>query len=99
MKPSLKKEKNTIFINEINTSHIIVAIDDDNSPVIMTNSDCGDNKYKFMCLSDQFTLGNCYREFYNIQQCIINYIIRGWKIEVFHQNDWRKALQWLIDNA
>lgn len=94
-----QKDEDTILVNEINSKHIVVAIDESNYPVILGNSDCGADDYKFLCLSDGFSMGNCYIPFNSIQSCIENYIKRGWRLQVFHQDDWKKALQWLIDNA
>ena len=100
MKPILlQTDEDTIPVNEITYKHIVVAIDESNYPVILGNSDCGADDYKFLRLSDGFSMGNCYVSFYSIQLSVEYYIKKGWRLQVFHQDDWKKALQWLIDNA
>ena len=94
-----QRDKDTIPVNEITYKHIVVALDESNYPVILGNSDCGSDDYKFLCLSDGFSMGNCYVSFNSMQLCVGNYIKRGWRMQVFNQDDWKKALQWLIDNA
>ena len=94
-----QKDEDIIPVNEITSNHIVVAIDESNEPVILGNSDCGADDYKFLCLSDGFSMGNCYGSFNSIQLSVENYIKIGWRLQVFHQDDWKKALQWLIDNA
>ena len=100
MKPILtQRDEYAIPVNEITHKHIVVAIDESNDPVILGNSDCGGDDYKFLCLSEGFSMGNCYVSFNSMQSCVENYIKKGWKMQVFNQDDWKKALQWLIDNA
>ena len=61
MKPILlQTDEDTIPVSEITYKHIVVAIDESNYPVILGNSDCGADDYKFLCLSNGFSMGNCY---------------------------------------
>ena len=100
MKPILKKEsKDVILTSKITKSHIVVGIDSHKHPVILTNKDYDTEDYKFTLFNDGFTRSNGYAKFESIQELVEYYMNSGWKLEVFHEKDWKKALQWLIDNA
>ena len=100
MKPILKKEdKDIILTDKITGSHIVVGLDLYNRPVILTNKDYGTEDYKFTLFNSGFTRNNGYGKFESIQELVEYYIEAGWKLEVFHEKDWKKALQWLIDNT
>ena len=100
MKPILKKEdKDIILTNKITSSHIVVGLDLNNNPVILTNENYNTKNYKLTLFNSGFTRNNGYGAFESIQELVEYYIETGWKLEVFHQKDWKKALQWLIDNA
>ena len=100
MKPILKKEdKDIILTDKITGSHIVVGLDLYNRPVILTNKDYGTEDYKFTLFNSGFTRNNGYGKFESIQELVEYYLKLNWKLEVFHERDWKKALQWLIDNA
>ena len=100
MKPVLKKKnENVILINKITINHIIVGLDLNNDPVILTNENYNIEKYKLTLLNREFTQNNGYGNFKSIKKLVEFYMNSGWKLEVFHQKDWKKALQWLIDNV
>ena len=81
MKPILlQTDEDTIPVDEITYEHIVVAIDESNYPVILGNSDCGGDDYKFLWLSNGFSMGNCYVPFDSIQSCVENYIKKGWRL-------------------
>ena len=100
MKPILRKEnKDVILTNKITNSHIVVGLDLYKHPVILTNKDYDTEDYKFTLLNRGFTRNNGYGNFESIQELVEYYMNSDWKLEVFHEKDWKKALQWLIDNA
>ena len=100
MKPILKKEnKNVILTNEITKSHIVVGLDLYKRPVILTNKEYDTEDYKLTLFNSGFTRSNGYGKFESIQELVEFYMDSGWELEVFHEKDWKKALQWLIDNA
>ena len=100
MKPILKKEdKDVILTNKITNSHIVVGIDLHKHPVILTNKDYGTKDYKFTLFSSGFTRNNGYGKFESIKEIVEYYMNSDWKLEVFHEKNWKQALQWLIDNA
>lgn len=100
MKPILKKEnEDVILTSKITTKHIVVGLDSYNNPVILTTEKYGIEKYKLTLMNEGFTRNNGYGEFESIQKLVKFYIREGWKLEVFHEDDWKKALQWLINNA
>ena len=100
MKPILKKDnKDVILTSNITTKHIVVGFDLDDDPVILTNERYGIEEYKLTLMNKGFTRNNGYVTFESIKELVENYVEKGWKLEVFHENDWKKALQWLIDNA
>ena len=100
MKPILKKEnKDIILTSKITSSHIVVGLDLNNNPVILTNERYDMENYKFTLFNSGFTRTNGYGKFESIRELVEYYMNSGWKLEVFHEKDWKKALQWLIDNA
>ena len=100
MKPILRKEnRDVILTNKITNKHIVVGTDLFNNPVILTNENYGTKNYKLTLFNSGFTRNNGYGAFESIQELVEYYLDSGWKIEVFHQKDWKKALQWLIDNT
>ena len=100
MKPILKKEnKDVILTNKITNKHIVVGTDLNNNSVILTNENYDIKKYKLTLFNSGFTQNNGYGNFESIQELVEYYLKLDWKLEVFHQKDWKKSLQWLIDNA
>ena len=102
MKPIIEKEnQDTILTSEITNNHIVVGIHH-GKPIILTNSDLNEVNYRFALLDSNFTNRNCYGACgESIRIAVDKMIIYGEKVklEVFHEKDWKKALQWLIDNA
>ena len=102
MKPIIEKEnQDTILTSEITNNHIVVGIHH-GKPIILTNSDLNEVNYRFALLDSNFTNRNCYGSCgESIRIAVDKMIIYGEKVklEVFHEKDWKKALQWLIDNA
>lgn len=96
MKPISKNKKNTIFVEDITSKHLVVGITSYGSPVILTNSMY---EYRFTCINDQFSERNSYRGSSSIQELVERYLESGWNIEVFHEDNWKEALKWLINNS
>ena len=98
MKPIIEKEnQDTILTSEITNQHIVVGIHH-GKPIILTNSGLN----RFALLDSNFTNRNCYgSNGESIKIAIDKMITYGGnvKLEVFEEKDWKKALQWLIDNA
>ena len=102
MKPIIEKEnQDTILTSEITNQHIVVGIHH-GKPIILTNSGLNEVNYRFALLDSNFTNRNCYgSNGASIKIAIDKIITYGGnvKLEVFEEKDWKKALQWLIDNA
>ena len=102
MKPIIEKEnQDTILTSEITNQHIVVGIHH-GKPIILTNSGLNQVDYRFALLDSNFTNRNCYgSNGESIKIAIDKMITYGGdvKLEVFKESDWKKALQWLIDNA
>ena len=99
MKPVSKNKENTIFVEDITSKHLVVGITSYGSPVILTNSQYWGNDYKFTCINDQFSERNSYSSNSSIQELVERYLEKGWNIEVFHEDNWKEALKWLINNS
>ena len=102
MKPVFEKtdnDRNVILINKITNRHLIVGHNYRKEPIILTNEKFDTRNFKFTSINDLFTQSNSYNSFNSIKEVIEYYLNKEWNIEVFHQKDWKKALQWLIDNA
>ena len=102
MKPIIEKEnQDTILTSEITNNHIVVGIYH-GKPIILTNSNFDEVNYRFALLDSKFTnrnsYGSCGRSIKTAIDKMIIHCIEV-KLEVFHEKDWKKALQWLIDNA
>ena len=98
MKPIIKKEQGkTILTSEVTPQHIVVGIRD-KSPVILSKSNYDGGKYCFVCLDSEFTEQNCYPEFDTIKGAVEQQMELGEGTEVFEEENWKAALQWLIDN-
>ena len=102
MKPIIEKEnQDTILTSEITNNHIVVGIHH-GKPIILTNSNFDEVNYQFTLLDSKFTNRNIYgTNGESIKTAIDKMIIYGGKVKlkVFEEKDWKKALQWLIDNA
>ena len=96
MKPIITENQDTILTSEITNNHIIVGFIED-IPVILVRVNYDDGSFYFRSLTSEFTNGNGIGDFNSAKQAV-EYKIES-KIEVFRQEDWKKALQWLIDNA
>jgi hypothetical protein len=103
MKPIIKQtEQDVILTSEITEQHIVVATTTAlNHPVILTKPYDTDMPYRFVSLESLFTIGNFISEveYGTIKSCVDAAINKNWNIAVFHQSEWHKALQWLIDNG
>ena len=102
MKPILKKEnEDVILTSNITTKHIVVGFNLKNDPVILTTEKYGIEEYKLTLMNEGFTRNNGYGygKFKSIEELVEHYVEKGWKLEVFYEDDWKKALQWLIDNV
>lgn len=112
MKIVFNQEQGTyIPFAEINNSHIVVAVIFRNGnalkePCILSKDQYGyDNNFSFKTLRSAFTKGNNFN-FSPKDRCtpqtMISAVLNAYpdsKIEVFEQCEWRKALQWLINNG
>ena len=100
MKPIIEKQaEETILTSEITNEHIIVAFLD-KLPLILTKNNfytVGD--YGFASFLDGITKGAILNLHDSIQKAVESLLFKKCKIEVFEEKDWKKALQWLIDNA
>ncbi len=99
MKINLSKE-NRVNASEIDDSYIVVGIHNDGSPVILADSEHMSGRMKFIRLEDVMH-GNCWTYTANGARLGIEEIINKFhgELEVFHKEDLKSALQWLIDNA
>ena len=97
MKPIIEKEnQDTILTSEITNEHIVVGIIKDAPRILVRENYCRGSFY-FRNLISEFTGGNGIGNFDSAKQAVENKI--DCKLEVFKESDWKKALQWLIDNA
>lgn len=97
MKPIIEKEnQDTILTSEITNQHIVVGFIK-NIPRILVRENYSRGSFYFRNLTSDFTNGNGIGNFNSAKQAVENKI--DCKLEVFNEKDWKKALQWLIDNA
>lgn len=103
MKIILNNEsKDTINIDEITENYLIVSIYQGEPCILSKGYDEKPKQFTFFSISNNFTIGNGYNftsKEDTIQKMIVDALSLGYKVEAFHESDWKKALQWLIDNA
>lgn len=93
------KKEDTILINKITRAHIVVGFRQD-GPVFATLGVYEkQNTAKLYCISQRLSDGNAFFPFTSIYDLVKNMVNKGEKVAVFHENDWKDALKWLIDNA
>ena len=96
-----KESTDSIRLEDVTKNYIIVCSGAISSqPGILSVSNLYDTDYNFRYLASGFTYGN----YFSLTSGSIKDIIKaaqqkGYKIEVFKQEDWKKALRWLIDNC
>ena len=102
MKPIIEKEnQKTILTSKINKKHIVVGIIGCEPAILYCNKFDDLSTLSFLCLDVDTTLGNSFTHYEcdSVKEIVEYCLSCDNKIEVFRQEDWKKALQWLIDNA
>lgn len=110
MKILLEKEKSstTILLKDITENHLVVGVIGGNPCILGKGFHEHMDKLSFLMLYGKYndsiiTIGNGYspvRFIGNYLHYIIEKHIKDGNIaEAFESKDWRKALQWLIDNT
>ena len=99
MKPIIEKEnQDAILTSEITNNHIVVGIIND-EPKILIRENFDEGEFYFRAIRSELINGNGCMGHATIKDGVNHKIGDGHKIEVFKEEDWKKALQWLIDNA
>lgn len=104
-----EQQTSTIHISEVNAEkHIVVAIIGNTPTILGKGYNEHNSALTFFILGSTedynttITTGNGFdysHEENNIEKMILRTIRNGNKIEVFRKQDWKHALQWLIDNV
>jgi len=99
----IQTQNDVININDITEEYLVVAVIDKH-PCILGKGYRDDSKdLCFFTLNVDFTQGNGYdfSEEEDTIQKMVKEVLKEpkSKIEAFHQDNWKEALQWLIDNA
>ncbi len=105
MTPIISREQqDTILTSEITDKHLVVAVIKAQPCILTKGYDQGNKDLSFFTFDRYFSYGNGYSltDDYDTIQKMVDYWLcdKDCKaIAVFHESDWKKALQWLIDNA
>lgn len=103
MRPIIQEEtQDTILTKDITEQHIVVAVNNGIPLLLSKGYSEGMKDLTFYNLTYDFTFGNGWDFGGNcdtIQKMVEQALSVGYKVAVFHQSDWKQALQWLIDNA
>lgn len=105
MTPIISREQQeTILTSEITERHLVVAVICGYPCILSKGYDQSNKKLSFYIIDNEFSSGNGYEltdDYDTIQKMVDFYLSDGncKSIAVFHESDWKKALQWLIDNA
>lgn len=105
MTPIISREQqDTILTSEITEQHLVVAVIEGNPYILSKGYNEENKKLSFFEFNNGFSYGNGFdiSDDYDTIQKIVEFWLyekacKG--IAVFHETDWKKALQWLIDNA
>jgi len=90
----------TILLKDVNLSYEHIAVANrEGIPVIVTlnNDRASKPAYWWQCVNTPLTSGNRYGPFNSIEEALSSKFLT--EIQVFKYSDWKKALQWLIDNC
>ena len=103
MKIVSEKVEEEILVSDITKKHIVVGVID-GCPVILTLGEFDNFKsLKMMVISEELIRGNSYHHSDisggTLGEIIINSKKFCDKIACLHQDNWKDALKWLIDNA
>jgi hypothetical protein len=105
MKIQTQKHYDVINIEDINEDYLVVAVINGNPTILSKGWGQDETQLRFKQINKSFTEGNGW-VFSNEEDTIqkmISYLDDGfkgtYKIEAFHQRNWKDALQWLINNA
>jgi hypothetical protein len=101
MKPVIEiPRQDVILTSDITEEHIVVAVIN-KIPSILSKwykEPC--SELRFYIVNNRFTTGNYIRGGGDKIRDKVEWAIRNdHPIAVFHQDNWKQALQWLIDNA
>ena len=109
MKIVTTRQTSTIHISEVDQlKHIVVAVIDGKPTILGKGYHESNKELSFLMLGANepdrliITSGNGYSynsEDDNIGKMILRAMHYGHRVEVFEKQDWKNALQWLIDNA
>lgn len=93
----------TIGINEITEEYLVVAIIKNQPCILSKGWNENMENLTFFQLTDDFLNGNGFdygEDVDTIEKSIKEAInTHDSKVEAFHQDNWKEALQWLINNA
>lgn len=94
--------QDVISLDKLTNRHIIVGIISD-QPCYLTTP-FGKEQYNFVSIGNGGTYGNGYQVGWNrdrvtLLENVEAQLKRGEQVQAFPQKEWRKALQWLLDNA
>ena len=87
-----------IEVSKVNKKEHIVVGTIGGDPVLLSRSLYGKGDFRFNCLSRQASNGNTFRADFKTFSGALKYM-EDEKIQAFNNADWKKALQWLIDNG
>lgn len=94
------KKEEEIHVDDITECHIICAIINKHPCLLTKGYNESKNSVSFKCIDERFVEGHAYGVTPNgVINTTIDQLKKNSKIEVFHQKDWKDALQWLIDNG
>ena len=99
------KDKNTINIQDVTENHLVVGIIDNTPCILGKGMSEDDENVIFFTLNNHsdedglITSGYGLGIEHSIKEMIKSELENDNLVEVFEPKDWKKALQWLIDNC
>jgi hypothetical protein len=101
MKPVIESQKQDVILtSEITDSHIVVAVIDKSPCLLSKQYKSADKELGYLILDNGFIRGNAFSPYQKTLKEKVEWAINNAEnVAVFHQSDWKQALQWLIDNA
>lgn len=93
-------QQDTILTKDITEKHIVVAVGKGYPRILSKDYSQHFSELTFLNIADEFVTGNGVSGVGSSIKEKVEWCIKdGYNVAVFKQQDWKQALQWLIDNA
>lgn len=94
----ITKDQEVIKVDELTPQYVLVAVDANKRPLIFTLRDYHDESSGcLLCISNGLSEGNGFDDISDVDDFMIRH--PSFRFEAFHQDEWKEAMTWLIENG